>query len=237
MRRKRGEARGPLERQARTALREAARNMAGVERACATALAAAAEVMIACLESGGTAFFCGNGGSAADAQHLACELAGRYLVDRPGLAAVALTTNSSSLTAIGNDFGYDAVFARQLEGLGTPGDVLVAITTSGRSASVMRAVETAHGCGMTVIGFTGPLGRSFAAHCDLALIAPGRSTPRIQEAHITLGHTLCELVERALFARTSRGPARPARARGSARSASVATRSRRTARRQGARAT
>src|SRR5262249_1601486 len=119
MKRRRSEERGALERQARSALREAARNMAGVERACATALAEAAEVLIACLEGGGTAFFCGNGGSAADAQHLACELAGRYLVDRPGLAAVALTTNSSSLTAIGNDFGYDAVFARQLEGLGT----------------------------------------------------------------------------------------------------------------------
>ena len=196
--------RGPLERQARATLREAGRNMAGLERACATALAAAAEVVIACLEGGGTVFFCGNGGSAADAQHLACELAGRYLMDRPGLAAVALTTNSSSLTAIGNDFGYEAVFARQLEGLGTAGDVLVAITTSGRSASVTRAVEVAHGCGMTVIGMTGSAGRRFAARCDLALVAPGRGTPRIQEAHIALGHTLCELVERALFARPSR---------------------------------
>src|SRR5262245_32797807 len=156
MKRKRSDPHGPLERQARATLREAARNAAGVERACATALAAAAEVLIACLEGGGTVFFCGNGGSAADAQHLACELAGRYLVDRPGLAAVALTTNSSSLTAIGNDFGCDEVFARQLEGLGTPGDVLVAITTSGRSASVLRAVEVAHGCGMTVVGMTGP---------------------------------------------------------------------------------
>ncbi|MGH7730231.1 MAG: D-sedoheptulose-7-phosphate isomerase, partial [Candidatus Eiseniibacteriota bacterium] len=188
--------RGPLERQARAALRESGRNMARVERACAPGLAAAAEVLIACLEGGGTVYFCGNGGSAADAQHLACELAGRYLVDRPALAAVALTTNSSSLTAIGNDFGYDAVFARQLEGLGSPGDVLVAITTSGRSRSVLNAVQVAHGCGMTVIGMTGPSGRRFAAGCDHALTAPGRSTPRIQEAHIALGHALCELVER-----------------------------------------
>lgn len=212
MKRKRSDDRGPLERQARATLREAARSMAGVERACAASLAAAAEVLIACLESGGTAFFCGNGGSAADAQHLACELAGRYLIDRPGLAAVALTTNSSALTAIGNDFGYDAVFARQLEGLGTPGDVLVAITTSGRSASVDRAVEVAHACGMTVIGMTGLPGRRFAARCDLALVAPGRSTPRIQEAHITLGHTLCELVERALFVKgtPARAESRPA---------------------------
>ena len=161
-------------------------------------------MLIACLESGGTVFFCGNGGSAADAQHLACELSGRYLLDRPGLAAVALTTNSSSMTAIANDFGYEAVFARQLEGLGAPGDVLVAITTSGRSASVLNAVRVAHACGMPVVGLTGPAGRRFAAHCDHALVAPGGSTPRIQEAHIALGHTLCELVERAIFERRPR---------------------------------
>src|SRR5262245_55790497 len=113
--------RGPLERQARSGLREAGRSLARLERACANALASAAEVVIACLEGGGTVYFCGNGGSAADAQHLAAELSGRYLVDRPPLAAVALTTNSSALTAIANDYGYDAVFARQLEGVGAPG--------------------------------------------------------------------------------------------------------------------
>ena len=199
MKRARSRERGPLERQARATLRDAGRNMAKVERACAAALAAAAEALIASLEGGGTVYFCGNGGSAADAQHLACELAGRYLMDRPALAAVALSTNSSSLTAIGNDFGYDAVFARQLEGLGTPADVLVAITTSGRSPSVLNAVRVAHACGMTVIGMTGEPGRRFAASCDHALVAPGRSTPRIQEAHIALGHALCELVERAMF--------------------------------------
>ncbi len=209
MKQARSVTRGPLERQARAALREAGRTMSAVERTCAPALAAAAEALIASLESGGTVYFCGNGGSAADAQHLACELAGRYLIDRPALAAVALSTNSSSLTAIGNDFGYDAVFARQLEGLGSPGDVLVAITTSGRSRSVLTAVRVAHACGMTVIGMTGPAGRGFAAGCDHALVAPGRSTPRIQEAHIALGHTLCELVERAMFTRA----ARPARAK------------------------
>jgi D-sedoheptulose 7-phosphate isomerase len=213
MKRSRSRERGPLERQARAALRESGRNMAGVERTCTGALASAAELMIACLQGGGTVYFCGNGGSAADAQHLACELAGRYLMDRPALAAVALTTNSSSLTAIGNDFGYDAVFARQLEGLGAPGDVLVAITTSGRSASVLDAVQMAHTRGMTVIGMTGPLGRRFAGLCDHALVAPGRSTPRIQEAHIALGHALCELVERAMFAR----PARSVKVKGRAR--------------------
>ncbi len=210
MKQRRSRERGPLERQARATLREASRNMAGLERACGPALASAAEALIACLEGGGTAYFCGNGGSAADAQHLACELAGRYLMDRPALAAVALTTNSSSLTAIGNDFGYESVFARQLDGLGAPGDVLVAITTSGRSASVLNAVRVAHGCGMTVIGLTGPAGRRFAAQCDHALVAPGRATPRIQEAHIALGHTLCELVERAIFA----GPRRAAHGAG-----------------------
>ena len=204
MKRGRKEGRGPLERQARATLREAGRSMAGIERACTQALASAAEVVIACLEGGGTVYFCGNGGSAADAQHLACELSGRYLMDRPALAAVALTTNSSALTAIANDYGYETVFARQLEGLGAPGDVLVAITTSGRSASVLNAVHAAHACGMTVVGFTGAAGRRFAAHCDHALVAPGTATPRIQEAHIALGHTLCELVERAIFARPPR---------------------------------
>jgi D-sedoheptulose 7-phosphate isomerase len=180
-----------------------------------TAVVDAAEAIAAALKDGRSVLVFGNGGSAADAQHLACELAGRYLIDRPGLAAVALTTNSSSLTAIGNDFGYEAVFARQLEGLGAPGDVLFAITTSGRSASVLRAVQTAHVCGMTVIGMTGPVGGRFAAQCDLALIAPGRSTPRIQEAHITLGHTLCEMVEKAMFTAPGRG-GRTAARRGAA---------------------
>ena len=211
MRRRMKATRGPLERQARAALRDAGRNLARLERACAPALAAASEVVIACLEGGGTVYFCGNGGSAADAQHLACELAGRYLVDRPALAAVALTTNSSSLTAIGNDFGFEHVFSRQLEGLGAPGDVLVAITTSGGSANVLAAVHAAHACGMTVIGLTGIAGRRFASQCDYALVAPGTITPRIQEAHLALGHTLCELVERALSAPARRPATRASR--------------------------
>jgi D-sedoheptulose 7-phosphate isomerase len=173
--------------------------MARVERSTARPIAAAAEALIACFEGGGTAYFCGNGGSAADAQHLACEFAGRYLIDRPGLPAVALSTNTSSLTSIGNDFGFDVVFSRQLEGLGTPGDVLVALTTSGGSPNVLRAVETAHALGMVVIGFTGIKGKSFAAQCDHALITPHALTPRVQEGHIAMGHALCQVVERALF--------------------------------------
>lgn len=201
---------GPLEREARALLRDAitsARRLESVHGA----LAAAAEVSIACLEGGGTIYLCGNGGSAADAQHLAAELAGKYLLERPALAAVALTTNSSSLTAIGNDYGFDQAFSRQLEGLGLPGDVLIAITTSGGSANVLRAVETAHALGMTVIGMTGAKGARFAARCDIALVTPSVSTPRIQEGHITLGHALCELIERTLFGRGRRPGAGSAR--------------------------
>ena len=210
---------GPLEHQARGALRAAGLATAKLERACGRPVAAAAEAMIASLESGGTVFFCGNGGSAADAQHLAAELAGRYFVDRPGIAAVALTTNTSSLTAIGNDFGYDQVFSRQLEGLGRPGDVLVAITTSGRSANVLRAIVRAHALGMVVIGMTGAKGAKFAALCDHALVTPSDVTPRIQEGHIIMGHTLCELIERAMYGAGSRPKAarRTPRRRGSRR--------------------
>ena len=198
---------GWLEREARAALRESGRAMTRLERN-ARAVAEAAEALVATLESGGTVYFCGNGGSAADAQHLAAELSGRFRTDRPALAAVALTTNSSALTAIGNDYGFEQVFSRQLEGLGVAGDVLVAISTSGESANVSRAIEVAHRQGLTVIGMTGPAGRRFAALCDLALVAPGRTTPFVQEGHIAMGHTLCGLVERALFPAPRRGGGR-----------------------------
>ena len=209
---------GPLVREAHAALAESARTLARLERANAAAVAAAAEALIQCFENGGTAYFCGNGGSAADAQHLAAEFAGRYLVDRPGLPAVALTTNASAVTAIGNDYGYDRVFSRQLEGCGGPGDVLVAITTSGRSASIRRAVRAAHALGMTVIGMTGARGAEFAAACDVALVTPSASTPNIQEGHITMGHAFCLLVERALFPAAAAAAA-PARAKRPARRA------------------
>lgn len=203
--------RGPLEREARAVLREAGESLRRLETRCARPVAAAAEAVISSLGSGGTVYFCGNGGSAADAQHLAAELAGRYFLDRPALAAIALTTNSSALLAIGNDFGFEQVFARQLMGVGTPGDVLVAISTSGRSPNVIRAIEAAHELGMTVIGLTGLSGRRFAARCDHALQTPSDSTPRVQEGHIAMGHALCELVERALFP-----PRRKREARGGA---------------------
>ena len=204
---------GPFERAAHAILAESSRTVGRLAAHSARAVAAAAESAVACLEEGGTIYFCGNGGSAADAQHLACELAGRYLLDRPAMPAVALTTNTSSLTAIGNDFGYDDVFARQLEGLGSPGDVLVAITTSGRSASVTRAVQVARALGMVVIGMTGSRGRAFARRCDHALVTPHAVTPRIQEGHIAMGHAWCELIERSLFERRGRAPAKPKRRR------------------------
>ena len=190
---------GPLERAARAALHETARTLVQLEKRNAPAVAAAAELILGCFENGGTAFFCGNGGSAADAQHLAAEFSGRYLVDRPGLPAVALTTNASAVTAIGNDYGYDQVFSRQLEGLAGPGDVLVAITTSGRSESIRRAVREAHKLEMTVIGMTGAKGAEFAALCDVALVTPTEITPNIQEGHIAMGHAFCLIVERAMF--------------------------------------
>ena len=190
---------GPLERAARAALHVTATTLATVEKKNAPAVAAAAELILGCFQNGGTVFFCGNGGSAADAQHLAAEFSGRYLVDRPGLPAVALTTNSSAVTAIGNDYGYDQVFSRQLEGIGAPGDVLVAITTSGRSESIRRAVREAHKLEMTVIGMTGAKGADFAALCDVALVTPSDVTPNIQEGHIAMGHAFCLVVERAMF--------------------------------------
>jgi D-sedoheptulose 7-phosphate isomerase len=206
---------GPLERAARAALKETARTLALVEKHAAPAVAAAAELILACFENGGTVYFCGNGGSAADAQHLAAEFSGRYLVDRPGLPAVALTTNSSAVTAIGNDYGYEQVFSRQLEGIGAPGDVLVAITTSGRSESIRRAVKTAQAMKMSVIGMTGAKGVAFAALCDVALVTPSEVTPNIQEGHIAMGHAFCLLVERTMFpaGKPGAGPRRGTRRR------------------------
>jgi len=190
----------PFEKAARVVLADAARSMRTLERSrAAAAVGAAAELAVASMESGGSIYFCGNGGSAADAQHFAAELSGRYLVNRPALPAVALSTNTSALTAIGNDYGYKYVFSRQLEGVAMPGDVLVAITTSGTSTNVLEAVKIANRLGMAVVGMTGSKGRKFAAACDIALVTPSASTPRIQEGHVVMGHAFCELIERAMF--------------------------------------
>ena len=163
-------------------------------------VAIAAGLIEKALRSGGKALFCGNGGSAADAQHLAAELLGRFLLERAPLPAMALTANSSAMTAIGNDYGFDNVFSRQVRGLGRAGDVLVGISTSGRSRNVAAAFSAAQEGGLVTIALTGAEGGPIAEAADVAIRAPATSTPRIQEMHITIGHTICELVERALAA-------------------------------------
>ncbi len=179
--------------------RESSRVLAEAARTLSETVVAAAEMIEARLRAGGTFFTCGNGGSAADAQHIAAELSGRFYLDRPGLAAVALSVNTSALTAIGNDFDYAEVFARQLDGLARPGDVLLAITTSGGSRNVVRAVAKARELKMQVIGFTGARGAAFAGSCDLGLAAASEDVARIQETHICAGHLICQLVEAAIF--------------------------------------
>ncbi len=171
------------------------------DRAFVATLAAIVERVVAALVAGNKVLFAGNGGSAADAQHLAGELLSRFNYDRAPAAAIALTTDSSVLTAVGNDYGYERVFERQVLGLGRPGDVLFAISTSGRSPNILRAIAAARSAGLVVIGFTGRSGGDMAAHCDLCLRAPSDSTPLIQQVHITAGHIVCGLVEERLFPR------------------------------------
>jgi len=150
------------------------------------------------IKKGHKVLFAGNGGSASDAQHLAAELVGRYKNDRPSLAAIALTTDTSALTAIGNDYGYDQVFARQLAGLGQPGDVVIAISTSGNSANVLKAGEVAREKGIHIIGMSGDKGK-LKEIADQCLAVPAPSTATIQEAHIMLGHIICDLTEKQLY--------------------------------------
>lgn len=147
------------------------------------------------LKSGNKVLFCGNGGSAADAQHLAAELIGRFQKERRSLASVALTTDTSILTAVANDYGYDEVFARQVEGLGRSGDVLIGISTSGNSANVVKAALKARDTGMHTIALTGEGGGKLKDICDITFAVPSKVTARIQEMHIMVGHIICELVE------------------------------------------
>jgi len=158
-----------------------------------------AEIIIEAYRNGKKVILFGNGGSAADAQHITAELVGKYYLDRDPLPAVALTTNTSSLTAIGNDYSFDIVFTRQLKALGQKGDVVIGISTSGNSENVIQAFKVAREMGLITVGFTGKSGgklRSVADHC---LCIPSDDTPRIQEGHITIGHIICEIVERELF--------------------------------------
>ncbi len=159
----------------------------------------AAQILIETFRRDGKVLFCGNGGSAADAQHIAAELSGRFYTDRPPLYAEALHVNTSYLTAVANDYGYDHVFARMVEAAGRPGDVLVAISTSGNSTSVLNAIEKARARDMAVIGLTGATGGRMTGLCTLLLNVPSGDTPRIQEAHILIGHILCEAVEKSIF--------------------------------------
>lgn len=142
----------------------------------------------------------GNGGSAADAQHIAAELVGRYGFDRPSIASLALTTDTSNLTAIGNDYGYDKVFSRQLEGMGQEGDLFIGISTSGNSDNIINAFESAKAKNITTVALTGRDGGKMAQMADIALVIPSDSTPRIQESHILIGHIICDIIEKELFA-------------------------------------
>ncbi len=159
----------------------------------------AAELIILAYKSGGKVLFCGNGGSAADAQHLAAELVGRFKRERKALPAMALHTNTSALTAIANDYDYSDVFVRQIEAFGRPGDVLVGFSTSGKSANVLKALDYAKKRGLKTIGFTGRKADKMSSLCDVLLSVPSEDTPRIQEIHMLWGHIICGLVEDGLF--------------------------------------
>jgi D-sedoheptulose 7-phosphate isomerase len=179
-------------------------SLAALERATqdAALLAVAREItaaIIAALRSGNKLLVIGNGGSAADAQHIAAEIVGRYKQDRPACAAIALTTDTSALTAIANDYGFEQVFARQLAGLGSRGDVLLALSTSGRSPNILAALRTARERGLVTIGFTGSKGEALSALCDHLLVAPSDDTPVVQQIHLVVAHGICDEIEQTLM--------------------------------------
>jgi D-sedoheptulose 7-phosphate isomerase len=158
-----------------------------------------ANKMIQCYRNGGKVLFCGNGGSAADAQHLAAELSGRFYYDRPPLVAEALHVNTSFLTAVANDYSYDEVYARMIQAVGKEGDVLVGISTSGNSPNIIRAFEEARQKSLLTVALTGEGGGKLAKYADLFIKVPSNDTPRIQEVHILIGHIICQLIESELF--------------------------------------
>jgi len=185
--------------------RETARNLAVMaeDRDLVELIGRIAAACTNALRNGNKILFAGNGGSAADAQHLAGELVSRFAYDRPGLAAFALTTDTSVLTAIGNDYGYERLFARQVEAVGVTGDVVFGISTSGRSPNILAAMDAARARRMLAIGMTGRHGGLLAEHCDHVLRVPADSTPRIQEGHIAMGHAICALIEQQMFPRST----------------------------------
>ncbi|MDQ3322410.1 MAG: D-sedoheptulose 7-phosphate isomerase [Acidobacteriota bacterium] len=154
-----------------------------------------ARIIIDALETGNKILICGNGGSASDAQHIAAEFVGRYETERKAFPAIALTTDTSALTAVANDYGFERIFSRQIEALGNRGDVLIAISTSGNSPNVNQAAMTARRNGLKTLGLTGANGKKLASLCDSAILIPAERTARIQEAHITVGHIFCELID------------------------------------------
>ena len=179
-------------------------SLAALERAVKDAglLAAArkiAEIVVATLRAGNKLLIVGNGGSAADAQHIAAEIVGRYKQDRPACAAIALTTDTSALTAIANDYGFEQVFARQIAGLGRRGDALLALSTSGRSPNILAALTTARERGIVTIAMTGSKGGTLGALCDHLLVAPSDDTPVIQQIHLAVAHGICEAIEQAMM--------------------------------------
>jgi D-sedoheptulose 7-phosphate isomerase len=180
-------------------LRSASDALDSTARCCAGEIEAAAGLVVDCLRGGGKLLLCGNGGSAADAQHIAAEMSVKMKQVRSPMAAVALTTNSSLLTAQANDLGFDTVFSRQIASLGRRGDVLVAISTSGNSPNILEGVAAARRIGIKVLGLTGCGGGKLAGICDVAVVVPSEDVPRIQEVHIAVGHLICEFAEAALF--------------------------------------
>ncbi len=164
-----------------------------------SAMAKVSEILIAALQKGNKPLLFGNGGSAADAQHIAAEFVGRFAFDRPALPALALSVNTSSVTAIGNDYGFELVFARQIEALGHPGDVAIGISTSGNSPNVLQGVAAAKKMGLHTVALTGAAGGKLKTAVDYCICAPSNETPRIQECHILIGHIISELVEQTIF--------------------------------------
>ena len=168
------------------------------------AIAKAAEMLVDCFRSGGKVMLCGNGGSAADCQHIAAEFVNKFYVQRPALASISLTTDTSTLTSIGNDMSFDDIFSRQVEALGKKGDVLIGITTSGRSPNILKAFEASRKLGVKTIALLGRDGGPAATACDHAIIIPHNTTARIQEMHITIGHILCGCVDAEMFGTPSK---------------------------------
>jgi D-sedoheptulose 7-phosphate isomerase len=190
-------------------LKEGAELREKLARQCGRAIVEGAMMLTECLESGGKLLFFGNGGSAADAQHLAAEFVGRFVKERRALPAIAFNTDTSILTAVGNDYGFDRVFSRQMEAFGQPGDVAIGITTSGNSPNVLLAFKEAAQLGVKTIGLAGKDGGQLARCVDLPIVVPASNTARIQECHIAIGHLFCELVEEKMFPADRNGNTTP----------------------------